>query len=84
MGMGRSELFVVVATALLLVTTAWFVKTGVWRRGRMGFVAAAVLAGLLLATHRVGWGELLVLFAVLGVPLLLVLPRRPPPAGGRR
>jgi hypothetical protein len=44
----------------------------------MGFVALAVVAGLLLATRRVGWGELLVLVAVLGVPLILAAPRRPP------
>jgi hypothetical protein len=78
MGLGRAELAVIAATALLLVGTAWFVKTGLWRRGRIGFVALAVVAGLLLATRRVGWGELLVLVAVLGVPLILAAPRRPP------
>lgn len=81
-GLGRQELLVVVLLALALVTVAWFVKTGLWRRGRMVIVAVGLLAGLALLTRRVGLGELLVLVAVLGVPVLLLTPGRAEP--GRR
>lgn len=79
-GLGRQELAVVVLLALALVLVAWFVKTGLWRRGRMVIVGVALVAGLALLTRRVGVGELLILVAVVGVPLLLVAPWRAPRA----
>jgi hypothetical protein len=76
MGLGRTELLVIVGIALLLVGSAWFLRTGLWKRGRLVWVALAVGAGFLLLTRRLGWGELLVVLAVLGFPALLLLPRR--------
>lgn len=78
-GMGRIELFIVAGVALLGVGTAWLLRTGLWRRGRLAFVAASVVAGLLLLTRRVGWGELGVL-AVVGAAVFLAspAPRQPP------
>jgi hypothetical protein len=78
-GLGRQELAIVVLLALALVAVAWFVKTGLWRRGRLALVAVAAVAALALLTRRVGLGELLVLLAVLGLPALLLLARAPPP-----
>jgi hypothetical protein len=83
-GLGRQELAIVVLLALALVAVAWFVKTGLWRRGRLALVALAALAALALLTRRVGLGELLVLLAVLGLPALLFMARPAPPRGGRR
>lgn len=82
-GLGRQELAVIVLLALALVLVAWFVKTGLWRRGRLAIVALAAVAALALLTRRVGLGELLVLLAVLGLPTLLVLSRATAPRGRR-
>jgi hypothetical protein len=79
--MGRMELLVVAALALALLGIAWLLRTGLWKRGRLALLGIALLAGFLLLTHRVGWGELLILVAVLGVPILLLAPRRPPRPG---
>lgn len=82
-GLGRQELAIVVLVALALVTVAWFLKTGLWRRGRLALVGLAAVAALALLTRRVGLGELLVLLAVLGLPALLALSRAGPPRGRR-
>ncbi len=76
--MGRLELLVVVAVALAMVGVAWFLRTGLWRRGRLALVALALLAGFLLLTRRVGWGELLVVLVLLLLPALLLGPAREP------
>lgn len=80
--LGRTELLVVAAVALGIVGIAWFLRTGAWKRGRVAIVALVLVAGVLLATRRLGWGELLVVLAVVGLPVLLLAPRRP--AAGRR
>ncbi|ABC83893.1 hypothetical protein Adeh_4129 [Anaeromyxobacter dehalogenans 2CP-C] len=75
-GMGRTELFLVVLLALAVVGVAWFLRTGAWKRGRIGIVAAGLLVGLLLLTRRVGWGELAVVLVLAGIPFFLLAPRR--------
>jgi hypothetical protein len=75
--MGRQELLVVVLVALAIVGLAWFLRTGVWKRGRLVVVALAVTGAVLVLSRRVGLGELLVVVAVLGIPLLLVARRAP-------
>jgi hypothetical protein len=65
-----------VLLALLLVATAWLVRTRRWREKRLLPLGVAVLAGLLLLSRRVGWGELAVLAAVVVVPAVLFAPRR--------
>jgi hypothetical protein len=74
--MGRTELFLIVLLALAVVGVAWFLRTGAWKRGRIGIVAAGVLVGLLLLTRRVGWGELAVVLVLAGIPFFLLAPRR--------
>jgi O-antigen ligase len=74
--MGRQELIVVACTGLLLVGVAWFIQSGRWRERRLLVVSAALLAALAVLSRRVGWGELLVLAAVVGIPVLLLAPRR--------
>jgi Sec-independent protein translocase protein TatA len=75
-GMGRTELLLVVLLALAVVGVAWYLRTGAWKRGRIGIVAAGVLVGLLLLTRRVGWGELAVVLVLAGIPFFLLAPRR--------
>ncbi|MGC4000587.1 MAG: hypothetical protein QM767_25330 [Anaeromyxobacter sp.] len=79
---GRLQLLVLVLTALTLVTVAWFLRTGRWRERRLLVFTVGLLAALGLLARRIGWGELLVLAVVVGLPLLLVTPGRPQPRGG--
>jgi hypothetical protein len=80
----RSELLVVVLTILAVITGAWLLKTGLWRRTSLLLVTATVFGGLALLTRRVGWGELVVIALLLGIPFLIFAPARPrkPAPGG--
>jgi hypothetical protein len=65
-----------VLLVLLLVGVAWFVRSRRWREKRLVPVGVALLVALALLSRRVGWGELLVLAAVVVVPAVLFTPRR--------
>lgn len=81
---GRQAL--IVFLLLLCVTAAgWFLRTGLWRRGRLALVTFAIFGGLALLSRRVGLGELVVIAVVALVPAMLLLPGgKKPTAGGRR
>ncbi len=73
---GRIQLLVVVLAGLALVAVAWFIHTGRWRQRRLFFVSVGLLVALVVLSRRVGWGELLVLAAVIAIPAILFAPRR--------
>jgi len=79
MGMGRIELLIVAALALSAVTLGWFARSGIWRRRRLAIIAGAVLAAFLILSRRVGWGELLVVAAVVVLPAVILPSRGPGP-----
>lgn len=81
---GRLELLVVALTILAVVGVAWFVKGGHWRRGRLLFLGVALLGGLAVLARRLGWGELLVVLVLLGIPFFVLPARRAPEPGPRR
>jgi hypothetical protein len=74
--MGRQQLLVIAAAGLALLGVAWFIRSGRWRERRLLFVSVALLVALGVLSRRVGWGELLVLAAVIGIPFILLAPRR--------
>ncbi len=55
---------------------AWFIRTGRLRERRLLPLAVALIAGLGLLARRIGWGELLVIAAVIVIPAILFAPRR--------
>lgn len=81
---GRLELLVLFLTGLAAIAAAWFIRTGLWRRARLGLVTAAIFGGLALLSRRVGLAELVVLAVIVLVPLLVLPARRPPAASGKR
>ncbi len=82
--MGRVELLVLSLTALAAIAVAWFIQTGLWRRGRLVLVTVTVFGGLALLTRRIGWGELAVLAVVVLVPFFVLPARRRPAPGAKR
>lgn len=72
--MGHRQLFLAAVLALLVVAVAWLAKSGIWRRGRLGLVAAAVVVALGLVARRVGLGEVAVVATLVLLPLLLLRP----------
>lgn len=75
--MGRLELLIVVVTVLAVIAAAWLIKTGLWRRASLLVVTVGIFGGLALLTRRVGWGELVIVAVLLGIPFFLVAPARP-------
>ncbi len=82
---GRQAL-IVFLLLLCVIAAGWFLRTGLWRRGRLALVTFAIFGGLALLSRRVGWGELVVIAVVALVPAMLLLPAggKKPTAGGRR
>jgi hypothetical protein len=60
----------------LIVAVAWFIRSGRWRERRVLAVGLALLGGLALLSRRVGWGELLLIAALLVIPAILFAPTR--------
>lgn len=82
---GRQAL-IVFLLLLCVVAAGWFLRAGLWRRGRLALVTLAIFGGLALLSRRVGLGELLVIAVVALVPAMLLLPGggKKPTAGGRQ
>jgi hypothetical protein len=78
--MAGKQLLLVALTALALVLVAWAAKSGLWRRGRLAFVAIALVLALGVLARRIGLGEVLVLAVVVLIPFFVVPARRAPPS----
>jgi hypothetical protein len=60
---------------LLLIAVAWFIRTRRLGERRLWPIGIALVAGLALLSRRVGWGELLLIVAVIVIPAILFAPR---------
>jgi hypothetical protein len=72
----RAQLLVLTLVALSAVLLGWLARTGLWRRHRLTFVAAAVAGGLLALSRRVGIQELAIVAGLVLVAALLIPARR--------
>lgn len=72
----RTQLLVLALAALAAITLGWFARTGLWRRHRLAFLAAAVACGLLLLSRRVGLAELAIVAGLVVVATVLLPSRR--------
>ena len=72
----RTQLLVLALTALAAITLGWFARTGLWRRHRLAFLAAAVACGLLLLSRRVGLAELAIVAGLVLVATVFLPARR--------
>jgi len=72
----RTQLLVVTLALLAAVTLGWLARSGLWRRRRLTFVAAAVAGGLLALSRRVGVQEVAIVAGVVVIAALLLPARR--------
>lgn len=74
--MTRTQLLVLVLAILATVVLGWLWRSGLWRRHRVAILGAAILAGLLGLTRRLGWQELGIVAGVVVLAAVLVPARR--------
>jgi hypothetical protein len=72
----RTQLLVLALAALAAVIVGWIVRSGLWRRHRVAFLGAGVLAGLLALSRRLGWQELAIVAGAVVLAVILVPARR--------
>jgi len=72
----RTQLLVLSLASLSAVTLGWLARSGLWRRNRVAIVGAALLAGLLALTRRLGWQELAIVAGVVVLAAVLAPARR--------
>jgi hypothetical protein len=72
----RTQLLVLTLVALGAILLGWLGRTGLWKRHRLTFVAAAVAGGLLALSRRVGLQELAIVGGLVVAAALLVPTRR--------
>jgi hypothetical protein len=72
----RAQLLVLFLVGLIAVTLGWFARSGLWRRHRLAFLAAALAGALLALSRRVGIQELAIVAGVIVAAALLFPARR--------
>lgn len=82
--MALRHVLVAFGTALAVVLVAWLARSGLWRRGRFGLAAIAVVAALGFFARRLGLAELAVVAILVVIPFLIVPARRARAAQGDR